>query len=323
MVIPVANAIPMQGGTLIAGIVLTICIININKHGVSLNLITDNNRQKALNLIGLIVATAGIISIGLNQTGQLYILNDVCIMIIFLGIQLGLCCVIHNTIVRGYLALNRRGGATILQISRRCLLIYPLVILVLIPIYIGFTQVAGTGKAVNASTINKEVYKPLNIALVVGTQILATVSDVVLLRMAAASMMPEDMGSKSGINRQTVSTELIKEYVLIWLSVVFDVLIKILIYQNYPVLFDSQISNMTLVFRAQTNLTYGLNLKSIRQKSGPNKSKTQKSGPVLSRSKLDGEQSGRSKFDVGSITDPKNPTSPVPTNVFDSTTEEA
>ncbi|KAI8903462.1 hypothetical protein DFJ77DRAFT_515505 [Powellomyces hirtus] len=280
MSVPVENLIPVQAGTLIAGIVATVSFLNLDKHGVSVNLITDNNRQKFLNLIGFIVAIAGIISIGLNQTGEAYVLNNVCIIVIFLGIQLGLCCVIHNTIVRAFLCLSWRSGPGITTVSKACLTIYPLVIMVLIPIYIGFTQV--DGKAVNTSEINKTVFKPLNIALVVSTQLLATISDVVLLRMLARSMLPAEIGSR-GISRESVSAPLMKQYILIWVTVVLDVLIKILIYQGQPVLFDSQISNMTLVFRAQTNLTYGLNLKSLREKS-PFKissNKLQGSNPVL------------------------------------------
>ncbi|KAJ3170185.1 hypothetical protein HDU88_008811 [Geranomyces variabilis] len=262
MAVSVNDAIAMEGGTLVAGITLTIVAININAHGVSFDLTSDINRQKLLNFLGLFVGVFGLISLGLNKTGQVYILNDVAIVIIFLGIQLGLCCVIHNTIVRGYIASNRKGGFSVQQVSRWCIAVYPLVFVVLIPIWIGFKQ--ANGVAVNATTINKVVFKPLNIALVVATQLLATISDIVLLQVVSRSMNVDEVATNGSAISATVGKPLIKQYVLIWATVVLDVIIKILIYQGYPVLFDSQISNLTLVLRAQTNLVYGLNLKRIR-----------------------------------------------------------
>ncbi|KAJ3174739.1 hypothetical protein HDU87_006988 [Geranomyces variabilis] len=263
MVVSVDDAIAIEGGTLVAGITLTIVVININAHGVSFDLTSDINRQKLLNFLGLFVGVFGLISLGLNKTGQTYILNDVSIVIIFLGIQLGLCCVIHNTIVRGYVASNRKGGFSVQQVSRWSIAIYPLVFVVLIPIWIGFTQ--ANGVAVNLTTINKVVFKPLNIALVVSAQLLATISDIVLLRVVARSMhVGEVVTNGSGISGIAEGKPLFKQYALIWATVVLDVIIKILIYQGYPVLFDSQISNLTLVLRAHTNLVYGLNLKRLR-----------------------------------------------------------
>ena len=53
----------------------------------------DKKRQQLLNLITILVAICSILSLQLNYLGQYPEFNDFCLLVIFLGIQLGLCMV--------------------------------------------------------------------------------------------------------------------------------------------------------------------------------------------------------------------------------------
>ncbi|KAI8825629.1 uncharacterized protein EV422DRAFT_513619 [Fimicolochytrium jonesii] len=286
MSMPVKNVIPLEGGSIVCGMVITLAIQNFMQHGVSVKVIKDRDRQKFLILVCSFVVVAGVISLGLNQTGELYILQNFVLMIIFWGVQLGLGCVNHNTIIRTFIAL-----ASVSQqkwrpqtLSYYCLALYPLTAIVLIPIYMGFPSSIEKHQGVNASAINKEVFKPLNVALVIATEVLATISDLLLIlrvekaesaagRFSTARAAVRTNGTvSSNVVRKSAGAEfwrrLWMHYGLIWTTVVLDVLLKILIYLGYPVLFDSQVTNATILLRAVTNLQFGTTLKQVYTVSG-------------------------------------------------------
>jgi hypothetical protein len=60
-----------------------------------------------------------------------------------------------------------------------------------------------------------------------------------------------------------ISKDMLYTYLVTWFFFLFDVVIKILIYLNYPVLFDSTISIATICLRSRANLQYGLELQAI------------------------------------------------------------
>ncbi|KAI8590009.1 hypothetical protein BDZ88DRAFT_116826 [Geranomyces variabilis] len=258
MQIPVESVIPLQAGSVICGIALTLSTQTLTRHGVSFRLVGDADRQKFLSLLCFIIVVAGIISLGLNQTLQAYVLQDICLLIIFWGVQLGLCCLNHNTIVRFYLAFSTRTGQ-VQTVARYCLVLYPLSLAVLIPIYIAFPETVTAHAGVNRAPINARVFKPLNVALVFATEALATASDILLLYKVFRSTAGSGRTSVLPI----VRSNLLKEYAVVWTSVVLDVILKLLIFAGQPVLFDSQVSNLTLILRARTNLQYGLTLQEM------------------------------------------------------------
>ncbi|KAI8909359.1 hypothetical protein DFJ77DRAFT_472227 [Powellomyces hirtus] len=255
MPIPVNSVIPLEAGSIVCGIVLTLLVLGIAQHGVSLKVIADSDRQRFLNVVCLSVVIAGIISLGLNQTLDVFILQNVCLMVIFWGVQLGLCCLNHNTLMRLYITYTRQRGG-VKRASQWCLLLYPLSAIVLIPIYLAYPQTLHLEEGVNRAEINARVYKPLNVGLVFATELLATVSDVLLLRRINIAADGTREAEVAALARRN----LWKEYTVVWLSVVLDVLLKLLIFAGQPVLFDSQVTNLTLVLRARTNLKYGLTL---------------------------------------------------------------
>ncbi|TPX62186.1 hypothetical protein PhCBS80983_g00658 [Powellomyces hirtus] len=274
MPIPVNSVIPLEAGSIVCGIVLTLLVLGIAQHGVSLKVIADSDRQRFLNVVCLSVVIAGIISLGLNQTLDVFILQNVCLMVIFGGVQLGLCCLNHNTLMRLYITYTRQRGG-VKRASQWCLLLYPLSAIVLIPIYLAYPQTVHLEEGVNRAEINARVYKPLNVGLVFATELLATVSDVLLLRRINIAADGTREAEVAALARRN----LWKEYTVVWLSVVLDVLLKLLIFAGQPVLFDSQVTNLTLVLRARTNLNEAVT------KSAPSKSLLTTLGSTASKPK--------------------------------------
>ncbi|KAJ3020893.1 hypothetical protein HKX48_009575 [Thoreauomyces humboldtii] len=290
--IPTGNVIPLEAGSIICGIVLCLALQSLSAHGMSYKVVGDADRQKFLNTLCLIVVVAGIISLGLNQTGQYFQLQDVCVLIIFWGVQLGLCTTNHNTIVRSYLAFAKNTGY-VRRISTWCLALYPLSIVILTPLFVAFNTTVTEEKGINSSKINTQVFKPLNVALVFATELLASGSDILLLRRILA-------GNVDSEAKEIIKRNLLKQYAVVWGSVVLDILLKLLIFAGQPVLFDSQVSNLTLVLRAATNLKYGLTIKDVFDARKPKLSAT-----VLSSTKFDSVSRTR----AGSVAGPEPKTS--------------
>lgn len=109
----------------------------------------------------------------------------------------------------------------------------------------------------------------MNVALIISAETLASISDIVLIYRVSREFKNNADGTSKA--RSTIR-RLILNYLIIWFSVTFDVLIKILIYLGYPVLFDSAISALTLALRARANLHYGLTLKEQLKDNSTHKS---------------------------------------------------
>ncbi|KAJ3021230.1 hypothetical protein HKX48_008935 [Thoreauomyces humboldtii] len=249
MTIPVQEIIPLEAGAFVCGLVACLAFQRLTSHGCSFRLVHDRDRQRFLNGLCLLVAAAGLLSLGLTATQMYWQLQDACVMIIFVGVQLGLACLNHNTIVRFSISRGRTA-------SRWWLALYPLAIVLLLPIWMSFPSAVHDGIGINRTHVNAHVYKPLNAALVLATEIFATVSDVLLLKKVLADdLFPGQ--------RRMIRRNLLMQYFVVWASVALDILLKLLIFTGQPVLFDSQVTNLTLVLRAAANLRYGLTIRNI------------------------------------------------------------
>ncbi|KAI8824274.1 uncharacterized protein EV422DRAFT_313809 [Fimicolochytrium jonesii] len=290
---PINNVIPLEGGSLVCGMVVVYAIQAWSSHGLSWRLVGDQDRQRSLITLCMAVVVAGIISLGLNQTKAAFILQDIVVLIIFWGVQLGLCCINHNTIIRIYIALSSSSSRLRPQkLSLYCLALYPLTILVLLPIFMGFPSTIAAKQGLNTSDENKQIFKPLNVGLVIATEVFATVSDILLLMRVGrargatvSSSQPlsqvEIAGSapvKRSSTTQQMRASMWKHYALVWVLVILDVILKILIFLGYPVLFDSQVTNATILLRAVTNLEFGISLSKVYGGASTQKSQ----GEVLS-----------------------------------------
>ena len=263
--VPENAAIPLAGGEIISGMTLVLTAQVIWSHGFSANVFHDQKRQILLNNVMFLAAINGILAHSFNATQSSVWASNVTTLCSFAFVQFGLVVLNHNSIARFNAYCNIMSMNTLKWV---CLLLYFLPFAVFIPIYIAAANQIPNGQLINASHFNKEIFKPMTLALILTTEVLATISDVVLLRsvlqikdqlLSASAKTPKKKVRK--IN--SVSLDLLCNYVFTWFFLVFDITIKIGIILGYPLLFDSIISILTIALRARSNILYGLNMKEV------------------------------------------------------------
>ncbi|KAJ2988773.1 hypothetical protein HDV02_005415 [Globomyces sp. JEL0801] len=114
-------------------------------------------------------------------------------------------------------------------------------------------------KALTTSYYNTVVSKYLFMAVVVVTESFATFTDIKLLQHV------EYHTKQCGNHADSLDhkKDMFASYFTIWFFMLVDILLKILISLGFPVLFDGITTLLVITLRAQTNLKYGLMLKSI------------------------------------------------------------
>jgi hypothetical protein len=138
--------------------------------------------------------------------------------------------------------------------------------MILIPVYFAGKEKIPEGKLLNASDWNKLIFKPMTLGLIITSEILATISDIALLRGVFKIKNQLLQGSKSekkSKNIDAISLDLIVNYLITWFMLFADIVLKILIIYGYPLLFDSIVSIATIALRARSNILFGLNMKDI------------------------------------------------------------
>jgi hypothetical protein len=220
--------------------------------GFQIGLRNNKKRQKLLNILCMVACMCGTLCYPVNYLEVVPIMSSILTLIFFACIQFALCIVNHNSFVRLLVISNR------LQLRYDGILaIYALPLFTMIPIYLAAAENIPQNIRLNLSTWNSMVYKPLNIFLVVGTELIAFVTDVLILRKM----------------RQNISRGLMKMYFVTWTFLLIDIVIKYLIAMGYPLLFDSILSTLTIAMRARVNLKFGLDLKKgIQNKGGDDSS---------------------------------------------------
>ncbi|KAJ3271329.1 hypothetical protein HDV01_006834 [Terramyces sp. JEL0728] len=254
--IPIANALPFEGGSVISGIVLTLTSLAMYEYGISFNIFNDKSRQKLVMLISFVGALAGLVFYGSNQTKLSWVVTDISVFILFLCGQYGLVIVNHNSIIR----LAVTFDLPVPKVQRLCGVLYLLPWVALVPIYLAFSATISKELALTTSTWNSVVSKLEFLVLIFVTEILATVTDLMLLNKVQKSTSALSQG-KNGRNGHGFDLHI--SYAIIWFFMIADFTVKILITQGYPLLFDAIITISVVVLRARSNLFYGVMLKRV------------------------------------------------------------
>ena len=267
------SAIPLAGGELFSGITFTLALQMLYQHGFNVSILNDKKRQILLNCLCLLCSVNTMISYGFNATRVSVLVSDITTMITFLCVQYSLVILNHNTIIRSLNLFNMQVERKL--VDRVCLVLYFLPWLVLVPIYLAVEEKAGSGHLINTSEWNKTVYKPFNIGLIVITEILATVTDILLIRKVQVQkarlqelsnshkIKPSTREAQSLHRKLNLSNDILVSYIISWLLIFFDIIVKILIICGFKLFFDSIITITTVALRTRSNLQFGLELQTI------------------------------------------------------------
>ncbi|KAJ3253485.1 hypothetical protein HK103_000517 [Boothiomyces macroporosus] len=254
---PIERAIPFEGGSVVSGIVLTLTSLALYEHGVSVDIFNDRSRQKLVMLISFLGGIAGLIFYGSVQTKISWMVTNISVFILFLAGQYGMVIINHNSIIRLTVALNLE----INRMQKFCGILYVLPWVSLIPIYYAINETMPLQVPLTTSTWNTIVSKELFLILIFVTEILATMTDIMLLNKVQSSA--NQVGNGGSDHR----ADLHMSYAVIWFFMLADFTVKILITQGYPYLFDAIITICVVVLRARTNLHYGVLLRRVLEGS--------------------------------------------------------
>ncbi|KAI8892067.1 hypothetical protein BC833DRAFT_612725 [Globomyces pollinis-pini] len=268
MAISILEAVTITGGSCFSGMNLTLTFQVLKSFGLELNLKNDPSRQTVLALILLVASICTVISYPLNQTGQVVQLANFLSLTVFVCVQYGLVIINHNTLSR--LGATRNNSSLLKKLSKFWPLLYFIPIFTLIPIYMAAIETIPLGLPLNRSKYNVFYFKPLNIALVMLTEVWAVMTDIKLLIQVGDSLSrnPKAINSNSfSMNWKKVrlynTNKLWFNYIIIWMLLCFDIIIKLMISLGIHLLFDSSITICTLAMRAKCNLKYGEWIKHI------------------------------------------------------------
>jgi hypothetical protein len=217
--------------------IATTLTIQTTEYGLAVGIRNDKKRQKLLNLLCLFGSIAGCFVYPVNYMDEIPHLSSFLTFVMFVSIQYSLCIINHNSFVRLAILTRRMWTRTNL-----ILLIYVLPLFTLIPIYLAAYESIPINKRLNLSNWNSSIYKPLNIVLVISTELVALGTDILMLRRL----------------KQKTTLLLKKMYCITWIFLTTDIVIKYLISIGVPMLFDSILSLVTLAMRARVNLQFGL-----------------------------------------------------------------
>lgn len=232
--------------------------------GFEVNVFHDQKRQVFLNFLMMLGAINAIFAYPFNATQELIFGSNITTLFSFAFVQFGLVIINHNSISRFNASTLFMSQKTI---NRICLVLYFLPFIVFIPIYFAAADRMTKNNLVNMDPWNRQVYKPMTVCLVVVTELLATISDVILLRSVLRIrdqlLDAKGLSLRKANKIQSVSSDLLANYLLTWFFLFFDILVKLSIMAGYPFLFDSIVSILNIALRARTNIYYGLNMRDL------------------------------------------------------------
>lgn len=199
-----------------------------------------------------------------NAIGDSILGSNITTLLSFAFVQFGLVIINHNSISRfNVFTLFMSQKA----VNRICLVLYFLPFVVFIPIYFAAADRMTNNHLINMDPWNRQVYKPMTVGLVLVTELLATISDVLLLRSVLRIrdqlLDANGLSAKKASKIQAVSSNLLANYLLTWSILFFDILVKLSVMAGYPFLFDSIVSILNIALRARTNILYGLNMRNL------------------------------------------------------------
>jgi hypothetical protein len=261
--------ISLSGGEIVSGMTLVLTAQMIWSHGFHFNIFHDKKRQILLNNVMFLAAINGILAYPFNASLSSVWASNITTLLSFAFVQFGLVVLNHNSIARFNAYCNIINPSLLKWI---CLILYLLPFAVFIPIYLSAAEQVPRGQLINTSHFNKLIFKPMTLSLILTTELLATISDIFLLRsvlkikdqlLSHTANIPQ----KNANRINSVSLDLLCNYIFTWFFLLFDIAVKIGIILGYPILFDSIISILTIALRARSNILYGLNMSNIFQRS--------------------------------------------------------
>ncbi|KAI8899067.1 hypothetical protein BC833DRAFT_619764 [Globomyces pollinis-pini] len=277
MSIPVLPALTLAGGSTFSGINFAITSQNLVTHGLVFSLKKDTGRQTILNFILFILSIAAIIAYPINPIGQPAQVSNLMTIIIFVSNQYGLVIINHNTIER--LHFTYPNSRLLKLLSQYYIALYLIPFFTLIPVYLCIAEAVPKNLFLNKSSYNAVYFKPINIAFIFTTEALAVITDFKLLGRIFYELNMAKSDQTKMKNSET-ARQMLFEYIIIWLLLLFDVILKVIIASGISILFDSAVTATTLVMRVKCNLTYGIFLKKIIQNQMQSTSLVQQSIPA-------------------------------------------
>ena len=263
------SAIPLAAGEVLAGMTLVLTTQLFWSFGFQYNVFNDKKRQVFLNFLMMLASVNGLFAYPFNATLESISGSNITTLASFAFVQFGLVIINHNSLVR-FNAFSLFMSKNVM--NRICLVLYFLPFSVFIPIYFAAAERMPKNQLINMDDWNRHVFKPMTVGLVFTTELLATISDILLLR--SVLRIRNQLLAATGItikkqNKiQSVSSDLIANYLLTWFFLFFDILVKLSIMAGYPFLFDSIVSILNIALRARTNILYGLNMKNLFEGPG-------------------------------------------------------
>ncbi|KAJ3272473.1 hypothetical protein HDV01_005543 [Terramyces sp. JEL0728] len=259
--LPVANVIPLEGGALVSGIVLTLTMTALYEHGFSFDIFNDKGRQKLVTFICLIGGIAGATFYGFNQTKMSFMVTNISVFILFLCGQYGLVIINHNTVIRLVNSFPVFSRLNIQTVQRCCAPLYLLPWAALIPIYLAFLDTYDKEVPLTVSPWNTKVSKMIFMVLIFTTEIFATFTDILLLKTVTR------ITGHHNTKATRKNTDMLATYGTVWLFMFCDFMLKMLVMNGYPFLFDGITTVTVVALRARANLYYGVMLKKVIESS--------------------------------------------------------
>ena len=284
-------AFTLAAGSVVAGMMYVVSIDLLTSHPPELkwsSLFHDRKRQSILSLLGFIAAINGSIAYPANATKESVWLSNITTIITFSLVQWSLVIINHNTLVRFNTWLQ--GGEWKYYSQRAfhifCSILYFLPFITMIPVYLSVADRYPYGVLWNSSLWNRDVYKPITLATIIGTQVFCTITDFILMRsiFAVTQETSSAMNSTTTAPKKRFSKNLLANYTIAWFFLVVDMVVKILIIAGYPILFDSIVSLFTCLLRARCNILFGLNMREVL--SGGSKSGSSAANSVVSSASM-------------------------------------
>ncbi|KAI8893927.1 hypothetical protein BC833DRAFT_606804, partial [Globomyces pollinis-pini] len=259
-----ANLLQLSGAMFFCGATFIQSSLTFIQYGISFNILQDKARQTLLNFLCFASVFFFVPYYYTNQTKELPILNDVCLLAFSIAIQYGLVILFHNSIVKITNGVSK-PKSFMKMINKYIIILYIFPLLPLSLIVMSIYDAQTTKLPARNSQYNTLYYKPIAIGLILCVNILAIYADYMLMNkvkklastvqsMSKQKSNPARLGSKS--------LSLDATYNIITVLVLLDVLAKVGVVMNYPV-FDSIITVLSLSFRSGANLKFGTTLRNI------------------------------------------------------------
>jgi len=248
----------LEGASIFIGFSLLLSTYSLVVYGLGWKLHVDQERQKVLSLIVLLLAIVGAIKHGQQVTSGNVMVYNILLLLQWVLALVELCIINHNSSVRLTVAFkNITPSATTVKWSTA--LMYVLILTCITPAVLAAME-QYPRKNLSASTHATVEYKIISLVLVVLTELVATISDIILIRTVT-------QGKHDGqAVRKAVKHDMKRMYTAIWITLGCDIVFKLLsVTGAFTPNFDTHCTNFSMALRACTNLRFGTTLIEVVQ----------------------------------------------------------